>query len=402
MPSSTDGHVHDALEERGGLRATGTAVGSRRRRVGGRADGVELDLRDLVDALGHHAGQERQEAADRRDTHRRRTRPWCGPPRSCPSRVRPMSTYWTCPRPWLQGNHVLGSGLGPLHRATEPLRERDRDRRTRRTIPFLAPKPPPTAGATTRTCSGSSPSAPHSGVADAVRGLRRAPSAMSVVVGARLDEDAVGLHRHRGDALVHEAARHHHVGAVEDLGIVAEVELDREVRAVLGEQERRTVRERGLGVDDDGQRVVVDDAPSRPRRPPAPASRRRPPRRRRRRSGRRRRRSGGRLNAGGIMTNPCTGSSARVSCVCTARTPGMASASAVSIPVTRAWAIVDRTKTTCTVPSGAMSSKYLASPRRMRGSSRRWTGLPRIEPPAVGAVAVMARDTSGTANRTDR
>ena len=79
----------------------------------------------------------------------------------------------------------------------------------------------------------------------------------AVAVG--LDEDAVGLHRHRGDALVDEAALDHDVGAVEDGRVLAEVELDREVRAVLGEQERGAVGERRLRVDDDRQRVVVDD-----------------------------------------------------------------------------------------------------------------------------------------------
>ena len=61
------------------------------------------------------------------------------------------------------------------------------------------------------------------------------------------------------EPLVHEAPVDHDVGVVEHRRVLAELELDREVRAVLREQQRRAVGERGFGVDDDGQRVVVDD-----------------------------------------------------------------------------------------------------------------------------------------------
>ena len=49
------------------------------------------------------------------------------------------------------------------------------------------------------------------------------------------------------------------VGLVEDRRVVTEVELDREVRPVFGEQQRRVVVERCLGIDHRRQRVVVDD-----------------------------------------------------------------------------------------------------------------------------------------------
>ena len=49
------------------------------------------------------------------------------------------------------------------------------------------------------------------------------------------------------------------VGALEHGGVVAEVERERDVGAVLVEEHRRAVEHGGLGVDDDGQRVVVDD-----------------------------------------------------------------------------------------------------------------------------------------------
>ncbi len=57
------------------------------------------------------------------------------------------------------------------------------------------------------------------------------------------------------------------------------------------------------------------------------------------------------------MTKPWTGSRRRVWLVCTAITPGIAAASLVSIDVTRAWAMVERTNATWAVPAGARSSK---------------------------------------------
>src|SRR5689334_8331961 len=45
-----------------------------------------------------------------------------------------------------------------------------------------------------------------------------------------------------------------------------------------------------------------------------------------------------------------------------------------------AWAIVERTNAAWSRPGTLRSSKYCVAPRRMPGSSRRRTGLPRIEP----------------------
>ena len=124
--------------------------------------------------------------------------------------------------------------------------------------PCLAPKPPPTAGATTRTSAGSRPSAP-------ARGSRtpNGPCVGTVTVssprGSRLDEHAVRLHRYGRHALVDEATLHDEVGVVEDRRILTELERDGEVRTVLGEHHGRTLGERRLGVDHDGERVVVDD-----------------------------------------------------------------------------------------------------------------------------------------------
>ena len=76
---------------------------------------------------------------------------------------------------------------------------------------------------------------------------------------ARHGDDAVALHRHARDPLVVEDLRHHEIGAVEHRRVGAEVHLEREVRTVLGKDNRRVGGQRGFGVDHDGQRVVVDD-----------------------------------------------------------------------------------------------------------------------------------------------
>ena len=54
-------HVDRALHQRRRLRAPGAAVGADRRRVGHDGVEVEVDLRDLVDARGHQAGQHRHQ-----------------------------------------------------------------------------------------------------------------------------------------------------------------------------------------------------------------------------------------------------------------------------------------------------------------------------------------------------
>ncbi|CAB4832644.1 unannotated protein [freshwater metagenome] len=68
--------------------------------------------------------------------------------------------------------------------------------------------------------------------------------------------------------------------------------------------------------------------------------------------------SKGRLNASGHMPGPNGGGMSgrpRSSKVSTANTPGMASASAVSIDVMWAWAMVDRTNTATAAPASTTS-----------------------------------------------
>jgi hypothetical protein len=70
----------------------------------------------------------------------------------------------------------------------------------------------------------------------------------------------------------------------------------------------------------------------------------------------------------------------------TARTPGIDSAPLTSTDRTVPYATIDRTNTMCVAPSHSRSSTYLPAPVRRAGSSRRWTGLPRIEPAARAIV----------------
>ena len=71
---------------------------------------------------------------------------------------------------------------------------------------------------------------------------------------------AFALHRHDRDALVLDAGPHDDVGVGEHVAVVAAgLDRGREVRAELLELQRRAGRERGFGIDDRGQRVVLDD-----------------------------------------------------------------------------------------------------------------------------------------------
>ena len=96
---------------------------------------------------------------------------------------------------------------------------------------------------------------------EAVRHLRRdidgEVAARSVVAGD--DRDRVALHRHHRDPLVLDAGAHDDVGAVQHVALVAGLDRRRQVGSELLELERRAGRERRLGIDDGGQRVVFHD-----------------------------------------------------------------------------------------------------------------------------------------------
>ena len=75
-----------------------------------------------------------------------------------PSRVKPISMYWTCPRPWVMA--TMFSERLSTHFTGRPNRMAEAaTTRYSAPAPALAPNAPPTSGTTTRTCAGSSPRA---------------------------------------------------------------------------------------------------------------------------------------------------------------------------------------------------------------------------------------------------
>ncbi len=156
-----------------------------------------------------------------------------------------------------QRHHVFGARLGPFHRALEPTRERGRDDVLAVEVQ-LGAEPAADRGRDHPHLLGFEAQCPGQRITDAMRGLGR-DRHHECAVGLGLGEHAVGLHGNGCDALVHEAAFDDDVGAVEDRRILAEVELDDEVGAVIGEQQRGVFGECCFGIDHRGERLVVDD-----------------------------------------------------------------------------------------------------------------------------------------------
>src|SRR5688572_26952665 len=98
--------------------------------------------------------------------------------------------------------------------------------------------------------------------------------------------------------------------------------------------------------------------------------------------------SAGRLMTGGAMAKAGMSGRPRSPAVYTPTTPGILAAASVSTDSIRAWAIVDRTKTAVRQPGNWRSATYRAPPERMRGSSRRLTGFPRIEVPVTAGESI--------------
>ena len=94
-------------------------------------------------------------------------------------------------------------------------------------------------------------------VARGVGRLQRRPDAHAAGLRIGHGHGRRRLHRHGRQALVDEAAAHDDVGALER-ALVGVAALEGEVRALVGEQLRRAVLERALGVDDDVERLDVD------------------------------------------------------------------------------------------------------------------------------------------------
>ena len=93
-----------------------------------------------------------------------------------------------------------------------------------------------------------------------VRDLRRRPERHLLRAGVPVGDEAAALERHGVEAAVVEALREDAVGRRERRIDVPVLELDVGEAVRLGPvvQQRRALRERPLGVHDDGQRLVLD------------------------------------------------------------------------------------------------------------------------------------------------
>ena len=177
--------------------------------------------------------------------------------RRLPSRSPPIVTVWSWARPCTIP--VMFSERVSLHRTGRPTCFASHATSANSgSAPILAPKPPPTSGAITRTCSASMPSQPGDLVARGLRVLRGAPEGDAAVL-APLGGGGAGLQRGRGEPLVDQLPRDDDLAAVEEVRVevLLVVEAVGGVGARLGE-EQHLVGGGGLEVDDDRQRVVVD------------------------------------------------------------------------------------------------------------------------------------------------
>ena len=146
-----------------------------------------------------------------------------------------------------------------------------------------APKPPPTSGTVTRT--GVLLEAERAGAdvaracAGACNGAQMRTPPVSASGAATIARGSIGTAARRW---LTKRLRDDDVGVVER-ALVGRAALEGEVRALVGEQLRRVVLERALGVDDDVERLDVDvdelggvdrlRRGSRPRRPRSPRPR---------------------------------------------------------------------------------------------------------------------------------
>ena len=159
-----------------------------------------------VHVLRHHLREERQERADRR------VRAGVGDRAHAQAGDRAVALQAELDVVDLAAavphrDHVLGAGLGPLHRPAEQQRGLGRRAGARRSCPALAPNPPPTAALRAAHDARVEAELRRELVAHAVRALRRDPEREAAGGLAGHRDDAVRLHRHRRDALVDDALR---------------------------------------------------------------------------------------------------------------------------------------------------------------------------------------------------
>ena len=127
---------------------------------------------------------------------------------------------------------------------------------------IFGPKPPPTNGATTRTCDSSRPSIARQAVADRDRRLRRVPDGQLLGAGVPLRDDRAILDRRDSAAVVEEPPRDDESACARARCVVALASGPRGPRHSTSRSlvhERRARRQRRLEVDDRVERLDVDD-----------------------------------------------------------------------------------------------------------------------------------------------
>ena len=247
--------VHRPLDGRRGLGASGAAVGRDRRRVGDEHAGPRLHPLDVVHGGRHHAREHRQHGAEA----------------GVGARVledveavgADVAVAVAADRDRLplgaalhHPGHVLRAGLA--HRTGRPTCLASQATSANSgSAPILAPKPPPTSGVITRSCSASMPSQPATSLAGVLRVLVEhqrvsRPSSPHAAAAARVSSGAAAsrwLTISRVTTTSQPSKR--------SVGVRLAVEAVGGVGARLGE-EQHLVGGGGLEVDDDRQRVVVD------------------------------------------------------------------------------------------------------------------------------------------------
>ena len=250
--------VHHHLEEVGGLGPPRAADGVRGELVRVDARDVGVDVRDLVTAAGHE-GRERRD--ERREQHlvgaevgddadlERRDRPVAlGPHLHVVDLVATV----------VGGLHVLRARLGPAHRPPELAGEPAHERLLAVDLELGAEAPAHVRGDDAQPVLGD-PEHPGQQQARDVGDLRRRPHRH--LAAAPFGHDRARLDGRAGRAVVDDAPLDDDVGLGEALLDVAAAErpLVGLVRPVVLVDDPGLLAEGLLGVDDDGERVVLDD-----------------------------------------------------------------------------------------------------------------------------------------------
>ena len=178
--------------------------------------------------------------------------------RTFPSRVPPMVISWRWARP-CSSACMLSERVSVQRTGRWSAAARPPSMISSPCNPDFGPNPPPTAGVTTRTTAGAYDH--RQDTVHSVRDLRGRPVHELAVGGPRRRRRA-DLERARGEALVHELFRDHHLATVEQVGgCRAARPCDAESTQTLvpaSRKSRTSSSERDQRVDDDRPRVVVD------------------------------------------------------------------------------------------------------------------------------------------------